>query len=92
MSQQLAQTWSAAKTQISTTVDEDTVILDTASGKYFSLEGVGSTVWEALQEPRSFDELLAVVLEGYDVGVETAERDVRALLGSLKEAGLVAGH
>ena len=92
MSQQLAQKWSAAKTQISTTVDEDTVILDTASGKYFSLEGVGSTVWEALQEPRSFDELLAAVLEGYDVGVETAERDVRALLGSLEEAGLVAGR
>ena len=92
MSQQLAQRWSAAKTQISTTVDEDTVILDTASGRYFSLEGVGSTLWRALQEPRSFDELLATVLESYDVGVETAEHDVRALLGNLEEAGLVAAR
>lgn len=92
MSQQLIQRWSAAKTQISTTVDDDTVILDTASGKYFSLGGVGSTVWEALQEPRSFAELLETVLEGYDVGVETAERDVRALLSNLEGAGLVAGH
>lgn len=92
MSQQFTQKWSAAKTQISTTVDEDTVILDTASGRYFSLEGVGSTLWRALQEPRSFDELLATILAAYDVGVETAERDVRALLGSLEEAGLVAGH
>ncbi len=90
MSQQLARKWSASKTQISTTVENDTVILDTASGKYFSLEGVGSTLWEALQEPRSFGELTATVLERYDVGAETAERDVNALLSNLKEAGLVA--
>jgi hypothetical protein len=92
VSQQLARRWSAAKTQISTTVDDDTVILDTASGRYFSLEGVGSTLWQALQEPRSFAELLETVLEGYDVGVETAEHDVRALLDNLEEVGLVAAH
>jgi len=86
---QPGQRWSAAKTQISTTVDEDTVILDTASGRYFSLEGVGSTLWRALQEPRSFGELLETVTDAYDVGVETAERDVRALLSNLEEAGLV---
>lgn len=90
MSQQLARRWSASKTQISTTVDNDTVILDTASGKYFSLGGVGSTLWEALQEPRSFDELLDTVLESYDVGAETAERDVSTLLSNLEEACLVA--
>lgn len=92
MSQQLTQRWSASKTQISTTVDNDTVILDTASGKYFSLEGVGSTLWEALREPQSFGELLETVLETYDVEAETAERDVSALLSNLEEAGLVTGH
>ncbi len=92
MSQQLAQRWSASKTQISTTVDNDTVILDTASGKYFSLEGVGSTLWEALREPQSFGELLETVLELYDVEAETAERDVSTLLSTLEEAGLVTGH
>ncbi len=92
MSQQLAQRWSASKTQISTTVDNDTVILDTASGKYFSLEGVGSTLWEALREPQSFGELLETVLETYDVKAETAERDVSALLSNLEEAGLATGH
>ena len=92
MSQQLTQGWFVSKTQISTTVDEDTVILDTASGRYFSLEGVGSTLWEALQQPRSVGELLDVVLERYDVGVERAERDVRGLLSKLEEAGLVTRH
>lgn len=89
MSQQLTREWSLSKTQISTTVDDDTVVLDTASGRYFSLEGVGSTLWEALQEPRSFGELVGVVLERYDVGVERVERDVRGLLIKLEEAGLV---
>lgn len=92
MSQQPTREWSLSKTQISTTVDDDTVILDTASGRYFSLEGVGSTLWEVLQRPRSFGELLSAVLERYDVGAERAERDVRGLLTKLEEAGLVTRH
>lgn len=92
MSQQLTRQWSLSKTQISTTVDDDTVILDTASGRYFSLEGVGSTLWEVLQQPRSFGELLSAVVERYDVGAERAERDVRGLLTKLEEAGLVTRH
>lgn len=89
MSQQLARQWFLSSTQISTTIDHDTVVLDTASGRYFSLEGVGSTLWEALHQPRSVDELLSAVLERYDVGAERAERDVREFLSKLKEAGLV---
>jgi hypothetical protein len=89
VSQQLTRQWCLSKTQISTTVEGDTVILDTASGRYFSLEGVGSTLWEALQEPRSLSELLSAVVARYDVGAERAERDVRGLLAKLEEAGLV---
>lgn len=89
MPQQPAQKWSASSTQISTSADLSTVILDTASGRYFSLEGVGSTLWEALRQPRSFDELLVAVLTAYDVEAETAARDVETLLGDLERAGLV---
>lgn len=92
MSQQLTRQWCLSSTQISTTVEGDTVILDTASGRYFSLEGVGSTLWEALQQPRSVGELLRAVLERYDVGAARAERDVLELLGKLEEAGLVTRH
>jgi hypothetical protein len=81
--------WSSAKTQISTRMEGETVILNVASGRYFSLDGVGSHLWEALREPRSPEALLGLVLEHYEVDAETAKRDIATLLGSLEEAGLV---
>ena len=82
--------WSVSKTQISTHMEGDTVVLNTESGRYFSLEGVGSTIWEALQQAHTADELIGVVFNTYDVTVETAARDVYALLGVLQEAGLAS--
>ena len=84
--------WSASSTQISTTIDGETVILNTVSGRYFSLDEVGSTLWETLQEPHSAVELLGVVLERFEVDAGTAAHDVHALLGTLQEAGLVTRH
>ena len=81
--------WSASTTQISTSLDGETVILNTVSGRYFSLAEVGSSLWKALQKPHSLDELLVVILESYDVDAGTAAHDVHALLGTLHEAGLV---
>ena len=90
MSSQLLRQWCASSTQISSSINSDTVILDTASGKYFSLEGVGSTLWNALKQPRSFDEILETVLDVYDVDAETASHDVSKILASLEKAGLVS--
>ena len=84
-----AQEWSVSKTQISTSLDGETVILDTASGRYFSLDRVGSTLWEAMRQPRSPEALLSLMLEHYEVDPETAERDLKNLLSSLQEPGLL---
>lgn len=81
--------WSVSATQISTRMEGDTVVLNTASGRYFSLTGVGSTIWEALQQAHIADELIGIVFNAYDVTVDTAARDVYILLGTLEEAGLV---
>ena len=80
--------WSVSKTQVSTSLDGETVVLNVSSGRYFSLSGVGGTLWEALREPRSEEALLSVVTAHYDVDAETASRDVRAFLGTLHKAGL----
>ena len=81
--------WSVSKTQISAQMDGDTVVLNTASGRYFSLEGVGSTIWQALQQGHTTEELIRLVADRYDVDADTAAQDVDALLGKLEEAGLV---
>lgn len=82
--------WSTSTTQISTCIDSDTVVLNTESGRYFSLTGVGGTLWTALQQAHTAEELISLVYRRYDVDIDTAARDVYTLLGTLEEAGLVS--
>ena len=70
-------------------VSGETVLLDLASEQYFGLDEVGTRVWQLLNEGKSLVAMLEVLLEEYEVERERLEGDVRALLESLIEAGLV---
>ena len=75
--------------QVSVENEEETVVLGSESGHYFSLTGVGSDAWQLLQEPRRFADLRELLLERYDVSAEVLEADLRELLSSLLASGLV---
>jgi hypothetical protein len=66
------------------------VILDPASGKYFSLNDVGALIWENLAEDASVDDLIDAVTAAYDVDRDQATVDVCDLLEQLAERSLLA--
>ena len=66
------------------------VILDLGSEVYFSLDEVGTRIWQMLASGRSIPEIMESLLEEYDVSAAELEADVLALLASLDEAGLVS--
>lgn len=69
---------------------DEVIILNPASGAYFSLDGVGDLVWRQLRAgPRSLDEIVDAVRSEYEVDAPTCRGDVRSLLEELTEAGLV---
>ena len=70
-------------------VDDDLVILDIPSGKYFELNDVGALLWERLDGTQSVEDLIDLVLAEYDVDRETASKDVENLLGEMIRSGLV---
>ena len=70
-------------------VSGETVLLDLASEQYFGLDEVGTRVWQLLNEGQSLDAMLEVLLGEYEVERERLVADVRALLASLIEKGLV---
>lgn len=74
---------------VSTAIPGETVILDPTGDKYFSLDDVGSRVWELLETSTTIDEVVIRLVDEYDVEREACERDVRALLGDLVDRGLV---
>ena len=82
-------TFTVSKDVLFQEVSGETVLLDLASEQYFGLDEVGTRVWQLLNEGQSLGAMLDVLLGEYEVERERLETDVRALLDSLIEAGLV---
>jgi hypothetical protein len=71
-------------------IDQEAVILNLDSGKYFGLNVVGSRVWELLTESRSMAAICQILASEYDVDQAALETDLSELLDDLLEAGLIA--
>lgn len=73
-----------------TDIPGETVILDERSGRYFGLDDVGTFVWRHLQRATTLRSLVAAVTAEYEVAADACEADLRALIGDLRAADLVA--
>jgi dynactin complex subunit len=77
-------------TVLSSQLGDESVILDHQHGLYFGLDGVGSFVWEKIQEKEmTVAEIKEAVLEEFDTDEATADKDIEALLVQLKEENLI---
>src|SRR5260370_39432478 len=65
------------------------VILNLGDGVYYGLEDVGIRIWHLVRKPTTVAVVCATLLQEYDIDLASCERDVRELLGSLAERGLV---
>ena len=70
-------------------IDSEAVILDVNSGTYFGLNEVSNRIWQLLQTPTDSEQLIAQILEEYEVTPEDVREDVQSLLGDMLNAGLV---
>ncbi len=55
----------------------------------YTLNEVGTALWEAIAEPLALHELAATVAREYDVSIEEASADVNTFLEELAGLGLV---
>jgi hypothetical protein len=75
--------------QVCSDLDGEAVILDLKSGGYYGLNSVGARIWQLIQQPQRVAEIRSVLLEEYDVDTDTCDRELKALLESLQNAGLI---
>lgn len=54
-----------------------------------SMNSVSAFIWTHLEECQTPEDMLALVLENYDVDEETARKDVLQFLADLKRAGMI---
>jgi hypothetical protein len=73
----------------STVLDREAVLLNLESGVYYTLNPVGTAIWDLLDGERSLGKILDAVCERFDVSAPVAQRDVAALASQLRREGLI---
>jgi hypothetical protein len=70
-------------------MDGELVMMGQEQGEYYGLRDVAASLWQHLAEPRSLDELCALVAQEYAVTAEDCRDDVRVFLDQLRAKDLV---
>ena len=70
-------------------IDEETIILDSETQEYFSINEIGKIIWSLIEEKKNLEEIKAEMLDMYEVPEEQLEKDVLNFLQALEQKGLI---
>lgn len=71
-------------------IGEELVALDPDAGHCFGFNGVATSVWRQLEQPKTFDQLRDFLIEEYEVDEDECTNELARLLRNLTEHGLVS--
>ena len=72
-----------------TVLDDEAVLLEQNSGKYFGLDSVGTRTWLLLSEHNHLSKVYELLLAEYEVSEGQLHDDLENLVNKLIENGLV---
>ena len=72
--------------------EPDLVLLNPQSGQYYTLDEVGSRVWQLCDGAHTVSEVVAIIGQEYDAPGEVIKADVLELLTDLADEQLVVLH
>lgn len=70
-------------------MDGELVMMGHEQGEYYGLRDVAASLWQHLAEPRTADELCALVADEYAVTADACRDDVVAFLRELSDKDLI---
>jgi hypothetical protein len=71
-------------------LDQESVLLNLNSEKYFGLDAVGTRMWQLVTSAPTIEAACVQLLEEYQVDSETLRSNLAELLEHLAENGLIA--
>lgn len=72
-----------------TSMDGETVLLDLSTGRYYTLNRVGSVIWEHCAGHHTIRDIHTVLCDRFDVAPERALDDLVTLVNQLTQEGLL---
>ena len=73
----------------STELDQETVLMSIDAGAYYGLEGPARSIWEKLENPLTFSQLVHSLVAEYRVSPETCASDLQKFLADMEREGLL---
>ncbi|MFP4059898.1 MAG: lasso peptide biosynthesis PqqD family chaperone [Bacteroidales bacterium] len=70
-------------------MDEEVVMMNIDKGEYYGLDEIGSRIWQILEKPVHFNDIIQTLTDEYDVEETTCRDDVAAFLKELHEKDLI---
>jgi hypothetical protein len=74
---------------IFTIVDDEAILLEQTTGKYYSLNQVGTRIWVLLEEYGQLEKIQELLLAEFEVEEEQLKEDLERLVSKLLENGLL---
>ena len=75
-----------------TRIDDEVVIMNLASGDFFSLTDSAAAIWDLLDGTRNRAAMLAALAERYEASPVELASDLDIFLGELRGGGLIVGE
>lgn len=83
--------WQITAGVLSSKIDDEIVLMSIEAGYYFSLDPVGTRIWELLSEqPASIADLVLLLTDEYDVSEETCRKDVESFINTMVSKKLLS--
>jgi hypothetical protein len=70
-------------------IDGEVVMLSVENSEYYGMDKVGSRIWEILEQPVVFKDLIFKLLEEYDVSEEQCLKETLEYLNKLCDKNLI---
>jgi hypothetical protein len=70
-------------------IDGEVGMMNVEKGKYFSLDAIGSKIWELLKSEKNIKQIVIELVKEYDVDFDTCSNDVLELVKRFVDEGLV---
>lgn len=70
-------------------IDGDKVMMDLDKGMYFSLNSVGSRIWDIIENPITIDQVVEILLSEYDIDKNECKETVVSFIKGLEENELI---
>lgn len=74
---------------IASDMNGEKVMLDIESGKYYNLGAIGGRIWDISEKPVTVDEIVAVLVQEYEVEPEVCKQQVSTFVEKMLQEGLV---